>query len=119
MDNIISWGIHLSVLAISVVAIFRILYSKVDSTLINIIIIHIDENNNYISNPTYKYSFEDDIISLDMGYKLNHYQWNRKRKILVLFVKPAHYESIINQERIRKIILPDMINPIILRERYK
>jgi len=119
MESLMSWGIHLSILAISLLALYKTLYNKDDKILLNIIIMHLDKDNHYIENPTVLYSFVSDTIEIDTGYKLNHYQWDAKRNTLILFVKPANYESISDIERTRQLVLPYITHPIKLKEKYK
>lgn len=119
METLMSWGIHLSILAISLLALYKALYSKDDKILLNIIIMHLDKDNQYIENPTVLYSSIADTIEIDTEYKLNHYQWDAKRNTLILFVKPANYESIYDIERTRQLVLPYMTHPIKLKEKYK
>ena len=117
MENILVWSIP--VITISLIALIKMLYSKLDHTMLNIVIMHIDNNNKEIEKPIYMQSYETDIIHLDKGYKLNHYIWDTHRNLLFLFVKPANYDSITDIERTRKLILTDINDPIILKEQYK
>lgn len=119
MEILMPWGIYMSILAIVLLALCKTLYNKDDNILLNIIIMHLNKDNQYIDDPTVLYSFISDIVKLDIGYKLNHYQWDAKRNTLILFVKPAQYEDISGTERTRQLVLPYITHPIVLKEQYK
>lgn len=86
--------------------------------IINIALIHLDKNNNYI-NISHLQKFTSETIELDIGYKLNHYNWDYEKHTLELFIKPANYDiNITEEKRIRKLILPHITNPLLIKETY-
>lgn len=118
MDNLLFFGLHLSILTISLISISKLLINKIDN--IHIIIVHLDKNNKYILKSTIKDVCLDKTIELDIGYKLNHYEWDAANNTLLLFLKEHNYDStVIDNERNRKIILPNILSPLKIKEIYK
>lgn len=117
MENAISFGIQLSVLAISVLATFKLLYNNLLNQTMRIVIVHLDKNNKYIAKTTIKESLVNEEIDLDTGYKLNHYEWNSATNTLFLFLKPHGYNDF-HDGRNRQIILPHMLYPVKIKENY-
>lgn len=121
MDNnlIMSLGIQFSILLLSVTMIYNVFFSTKSVTNMNIIIIHLDKDNKYSSKSTIK-EITSEIIELDKGYKLNHYEWNSEKNTLLLFIKPHNYDNkIIQDSRYRQLLLPDTFYPIQIKENYK
>lgn len=117
MENTVSFGIQLSVLAISLLATLKLVYKNLLTQTIRIIIVHLDKNNKYIAKPTIKESLANEEIDLDTGYKLNHYEWNSSSNTLFLFVKPHNYNEFYDS-RNRQIILPHLLYPVKIKENY-
>lgn len=99
---------------------FLIFLFKDFDILLNITFIHLDKNNHFIEYSSSIQLFISETIELDVGYKLNHYKWDAKRNILLLFIKPADYDFKITElSRLRKLILPNIDKPVIIKENYR
>ena len=117
MENTISFGIQLSVLAISLLATLKLIYRNLIMQTMRIVIVHLDKDNKYIAKTTIRESLTTEEIDLDIGYKLNHYEWNGASNTLFLFLKPHEYNNFYDC-RNRSIILPNMLYPVKIKENY-
>lgn len=117
MENTISFGIQLSVLAISLLATIKLIYKNLMMQTVSIVIVHLDQDNKYIAKTTIKESVTTEEIELDTGYRLNHYEWNSSTNTLFLFLKPHSYNDFYDG-RNRQIILPHIFYPVKIKENY-